>query len=171
LPWQAIPALMGRLAAIDSMESLALQLLVLTVTRTGEVVFARWDEIDLDKKLWTIPKARMKKRRAHRIPLAPVAIEILGLCPRTDGEPRVFPGLGETDLYKLLTRQCGVTTTVHGLRSAFADWCADNRMCTPEVADAALAHTIKGKSTRAYLRTDYLEQRVGVMLKWSLYAA
>jgi integrase len=169
VPWQAVPSLLEKLAAIDSLDALALQFLALTVTRTSETVFARWDEIDLEAKLWTIPKSRMKKRRAHRIPLTPTAIEILRRCPRADGVARVFPSLGETDLLKLLTRKCGVTATVHGLRSGFADFCADNRICSPEVANVQLAHTLKDKTTRAYLRTDYLDERRQVLGRWDSY--
>lgn len=172
LPWKDLPSFVQRLEKVEGAASLCLQFAIVTAARTSEARDARWSEIDLDAKLWVIPKGRMKKRRAHSVPLCGAALSILKACPRDPDQPLVFGSLGSTALYKLLTRECGLKpgqATVHGMRSAFADWCADNKVCTADVADAALAHVVKNKTTRAYKRTDYLEERRGVMDRWGTY--
>ena len=114
----------------------------------------------------------MKKRRVHKVPLSAAALKILEQCPREEGQELVFGQLRKTSLYDLLTRNCGLKrgqASVHGMRSAFADWAADNKVCSTEVADAALAHVVRNKTSRAYKRTDHLEARVSVMDAWAFY--
>jgi integrase len=171
LPWKKLPKLMGKLDKVDYPAALALRFLILTAVRTNGVRGMRWDELDRRNKVWTLPKAR-NKGRTLRVPLSAAALSILDACHRVEGEPRVFGHLGPNAIRDTLMREGGYSAgecTPHGMRSAYKDWCEDEKVCDDKVSEAALSHKIKSKSKRAYLRTDYLDERRKVMEDWGYY--
>jgi integrase len=178
LPWADLPALYAKLTESTGMAAMCLRFLILNANRSGEARGATWAEIDMDKKLWTIPAERMKAGREHRIPLSAPAVAILEEIALLGTEPGklVFPGrvkgkpLSDVALNKALATAGGGAFTVHGFRSSFRDWCAERTACPREVAEAALAHTLKDKTEGAYARTDHLEKRRRLMDDWAAYA-
>lgn len=168
-----LPDFMGHLRSRCGLAARALELLILTATRTSEVLLAAWDEFDLEAAIWTIPAERMKAGKEHRIPLCLPVIEILKALPRTSQV--VFPGakpdkpLSNMALAMLLRRMEVADVTVHGFRSSFRDWAADVAQAPREIAEAALAHQVGSDVERAYRRGDALEQRRELMAKWSEY--
>lgn len=155
---------------------LALRFLVLTAARTGEILGATWDEIDVEIRTWTIPAGRMKMTRAHRVPLSDAALDALEDARILDNKSGlVFPSvwrpgkpMSNMTLTKLL-RDNGLAdrATVHGFRSSFRDWCADTGK-PREIAEAALAHVVKG-TEGAYFRSDLFERRRALMSQWADY--
>jgi len=173
-----VPKFIERLQERESVGRLALEALILTAARSGEIRFARWREIDLENGLWSIPAERMKMNRAHVVPLSPEAIDLFQRAvkfraPATD---LVFPGqklkkpLSDMSLLKIL-RDMDLDVTVHGFRSAFRDWVAEQTNYPGEVAEAALAHSVPNKVEAAYRRTDFLAKRRGLMRDWSCYCS
>jgi integrase len=155
----------------------ALRFTILTASRTGEVVGAKWDEIDFDKGVWTVPAERMKAGRQHRVPLSEPALAILRDALREDGNPFVFiggnkgSGLSNMAMLVMLQRRMGRDDiTVHGLRSSFRDWCAEQTHFPRELAEAALAHQLRDKVEAAYLRGDALAKRAQLMAAWAKYS-
>jgi integrase len=154
----------------------AFELLVLTATRTSEVLGARWEEIDFDKRLWTIPKERMKGGRAFEIPLADGAMAILAetLAIRSDdlvfsrGEP--YARLGPATFIRLL-RAMRVAATAHGYRSAFRDWAGNETSFPRDICEMALAHSVGDRTERAYRRQSALAKRRDLMAAWDRYLA
>jgi len=126
-------------------------------------------------KVWAIPAARMKAGRDHRIPLAKPTLAILTSMQdkRSNATGLVFPGIGRRDRplsdmsLTMLLRRLGANVTVHGFRSTFRDWVADQTAYPREVAEAALAHQIADKVERAYARTDYFDRRAALMEDWA----
>jgi len=178
LPYANIPAFLKSLrdSEVGDRVTLALELLILTATRTNEVLEAEWPEIDLQAKLWTIPDGRMKGEREHRVPLASRAIEILQAARKLgDGTGLVFPGAIEgkplnDDTLRRKVRSMGFDViTVHGFRSSFRDWCSEQTTTPREVAEAALAHALEDATEAAYSRTDYFEKRRKLMDEWATY--
>jgi len=173
IPYMELHKLMTRLRERDDISALALQWLALTVTRSGEGRCARWEEIDRDRKVWTVPGPRMKGGEEHRIPLSPAALAILGKVPKT-ASPFVFVAQGDkavsdTSLRNVL-RDLGYTkadATLHGFRSSFRDWAAESGIAD-DIAEACLAHTVSDKTVAAYKRTKFFEPRRNVMITWSL---
>lgn len=176
MPWPEIPAFIQRLRERVSVGRVALEALILTAARSGEIRGATWDEVDLEAGLWSVPAERMKMGRPHHVPLAPETIETFRRAeafraPCTD---LVFPGqqlkrpLSDMTLTKAL-RDFGLEVTVHGFRSAFRDWVAEETNYPGEVAEAALAHTVANKVEAAYRRTDYLEKRRALMREWAAF--
>jgi integrase len=174
MSYAEVPAFMQRLRERESIGRLALEVVILTAARSGEVRFARWPEVDLESGLWSIPAERMKMGRPHVVPLAPQTIHLLRRAeklkmPATD---LVFPGqklkkpMSDMTLLKIL-RDMNAGVTVHGFRSAFRDWVAEQTSYTGEVAEAALAHAIPNKVEAAYRRTDFLEKRRSLMTDWA----
>lgn len=178
-PYAAVPAIMERLAAVEGMGALALRLAVLTAARSGEVREATWSEIDLEAKVWTVPAKRMKARREHRVPLSPPAMATLGavapLRPADGGgSALVFPGTKKGSPLSVMAmtmvlRRLKVDATVHGFRSAFRDWAAEETDHPREVAEAALAHVVGDAVERAYRRGDALEKRRLLMGDWAAF--
>jgi len=173
MPYPDVPAFMLSLKQRSSVGRLALEFLILTAARSGEVRGVCWSELDLKKKLWTIPAARMKAGNIHAVPLSAAAVDVVQRArefrsPRSD---LVFPGqnpkrpLSDMTLLKIL-RDRNEEYTVHGFRSAFRDWVAEKTDYPGEVAEAALAHTIANKVEAAYRRTDYLDKRKPLMKDW-----
>jgi integrase len=170
LPWTQMGEFMEQLRKRSGVSAKALEFLILTATRSGEVRGARWEEIDLDGKLWTIPAERMKANKEHVVPLCNDAIKLL---KSLDSTGLVFPGfrdgvLSDVAIGKPL-KAMNVDATVHGFRSTFRDWCAENTNYPNEVAEMALAHTITNAVERAYRRGDLLDKRTRLMTDWCRY--
>jgi len=171
LPWAEIGAFMAELRGMPGIAARALELIILTATRTSEVLNAKWTEFDLDAASWTIPKERMKSFKEHRVPLSEPAIRILRE-QRTLNE-FVFPGskenlpLSNMSCLAVLKRMERPELTVHGFRSTFRDWVSEATAYPRDVAEMALAHTIEDKSEAAYRRGDLLEKRRHMMGAWA----
>src|SRR5690606_3130629 len=176
LPYKELPALMRKLAAKGGMGALALRATILCASRSGEIRGARWEEVDLDKAVWTIPAERMKAGKAHRVPLSPQALALFkeARAIRRAGTDLVFPNgnggkLSDMTLTKVL-RDMGLAWTVHGFRSTFRDWAAEQTEFPGEVAEAALAHTVSNAVEAAYRRTDFFDKRRELMQAWGRFA-
>jgi integrase len=176
LPYAELPAFMAELHVADGTDARALESAILCANRTGEVLGARWPEIDLGRGLWTIPGTRMKGGQPHRVPLSKAAIALLEALPGRSEEGPVFvsfrPGkpLNKNALKNVLARiRAGVT--VHGFRSTFRDWAAERsgRRFSYAARELALAHVVHSKQGRAYERTDLLEERRALMEAWAAY--
>ncbi len=186
VPWADLPAVMDVLEAGEGMAARCVRFLVLTAARSNEARGADWGEIDADWTAWTIPAARMKAGREHRVPLTPAAIAILkSTLPLGTVKPSsglVFPGaavdesgnpkpLSDVALAKALRVAKAGDFTVHGFRSTFRTWAAEQANHFPrEVAEAALAHTNRDKVEAAYQRSDHFEQRRRLMETWANHA-
>ncbi len=177
LPHGEVAAAVSRVRASHSRSAVpvAFEFLVLTAARTGEVRGARWDEIDLDARVWTVPAGRMKAKREHRVPLSDRAVEVLREARRRFG-PRglVFPGrngsgLGQRSIMAMLKRR-KIPATVHGFRASFRVWCGDSGQAR-ELAEAALAHVVPNPTEAAYARGTMFERRRGLMDAWAAYLA
>ena len=174
LAYEAMPKFMEDLRGRSAVAARALEFTILTATRTSEVLGAQWDEIDLGKKIWTIPAARMKGGREHRIPLSPRAIEIVEAMYEPGGEGHVFPGPKprkplSTMAMAMLLRRMASNATVHGFRSTFRDWASETTGFPHEVCEMALAHTIGNKAEAAYRRGDLFDKRRKLMEAWASY--
>lgn len=176
LPYDAVGAFMVELRKRDGTAARALEFAILTAARTNEVLKARWEEIDLAAKVWTVPAERMKAGREHRVPLSEAAIAVLEAV-KVDGADLVFPGakpgkpLSNMALLKLLDRMGRSDLTAHGFRSTFRDWAADRTTFPREVAESALAHVVSDKVEAAYRRGDLFEKRRKLMDAWATYCA
>ena len=175
LPHQDVPAAIARVRASSGADvaKLALEFLVLTAARWGEVRGAEWVEIDDRGAVWTIPAVRMKAKRRHRVPLPGRAVEILDAARALGDGPLVFPGragspLSEKRLRRLLQRQ-NIAAVPHGFRSTFRDWAAEETEHRREVIEAALAHVVTNKVEAAYARSDLFERRRQLMDEWAAY--
>lgn len=150
---------------------LALEFLILNASRTGEVLGATWDEFDLGQKLWVVPEGRMKMKREHRVPLSSQAMAVLKTAAGFRQSKFVFPGqragkaLSNMAMLMLL-RRMKIACTVHGFRSSFRDWAAEQTAHPREVCEMALAHTIPNKAEAAYRRGDLVEKRRHLMQDW-----
>jgi len=177
LPYVEIGRLMAELRDQTSVSAKALQFLVLTATRTGETLGARWDEIDLLTKLWVIPAERMKGGSAHRVSLSSRAVAIIKEMARIRQSDFVFPGtkqgrpLSSMALAMLLRRMGHGDITVHGLRSSFRDWAAETTNFPNHVVEMALAHTISDRVEAAYRRGDLFAKRRKLTEQWSAYCS
>lgn len=182
LPYADLPDFMLALRAHEGVGSAALQFLILTACRSGEVRGARWSEFDMDARVWTIPAERMKAGKEHRVPLSPAAIAIVEhqrlnrfsdlVFPspnRSKGEWRESAMLSDMTLSAVL-RRMEVEAVPHGFRSTFRDWCAEQTDYPNEVAEMALAHTVSNKVEAAYRRGDLLQKRYRLMDDWAKYA-
>ena len=160
---------------------MALRFLILTATRTLEVLHSEWREIDLTAGVWTVPASRMKTRREHRVPLSDSAMTVLEALPRIEGCPFVFPGsrngrpLSNMALLQLMRGMgYGVNSSrgdyvPHGFRSTFRDWSGEVSSFPREVAEMALAQAIENKVEAAYRRGDLFEKRRKMMQAWANY--
>ena len=176
LPYTEVGAALDRVKASGTRRGtvLALEFLVLTACRSGEVRHATWDEVDLEAETWTVPASRMKAKRDHRVPLSRRALEILhearGLSNGTDW---VFPSaqgraIGDNAVSRLL-RDLGIGAVPHGFRSSFRDWAAECSDAPREVCELALAHVNSNRVEAAYRRTDLFERRRVLMEEWSAF--
>jgi len=195
LPYKEVSALMADLRKQRGAGARALEFAILTAARTGEVIGATWNEFDLEHATWTIPAARMKAEKEHRVPLSPAAIAVvstrreqqieaertrlslMGQAPPNDLGPQLFvfegmrsgKGLSNMALLKVLERMGRSDLTTHGFRSTFRDWAAEMTEHRGEIVEMALAHTIAGKVEAAYRRGDLLEKRTHLMHDWAQY--
>lgn len=176
MEYTAIADFLPRLRERETMARLALEALILTATRSGEVRLAEWGELDFDKALWTIPGARMKAGKPHVVPLPPAALRVFQRAAelKTFGQRHVFAGarrgkpLSDMALLKVM-RDLDLAAVPHGFRSAFRDWVAEETDHPGDLAEAALAHTIKSKVEAAYRRGKLLAKRRGLMAEWADY--
>src|SRR5580704_10395794 len=174
MPYADIPAFVARLRERDAVSALALEFAILTAARSGEVLGARWREIDFGARIWTIPPQRMKAAREHRVPLSESAFAILEKLGEARVSEFIFPGKGagrplaEMVLRRMLRRDADVVT-VHGFRSSFRDWTGNETHFPRELAEAALAHVVADKAEQAYRRSDALEKRRTLMEAWAAY--
>lgn len=175
--YKLVPALMAKLAATSGLAALALQITVLTATRTTETLGMTFDEIDFEEATWSIPPSRMKMKKLHRVPLSPPALAILRAQAAELGEsenPHVFPGrpmkpLSNMAMAMLLRRLGHGDVTVHGFRSAFRDWATEIDKTEYTTAERCLAHTVGNSSSKSYDRSDRLELRRPIMAKWAQF--
>ncbi|PSC06039.1 integrase [Alsobacter soli] len=181
MPYAELRKFVTRLHERGGISCLALEFLVLTAARTGEVLGATWAEIDFDRKLWIVTPGRMKAGKEHRVPLAPRAVEILREMAKLGGDAasHIFPGRrsggGLSNMaLDMLVRRLGLKErglTVHGFRSSFRDWAGEETEFAREVIEAALAHVVGDRTERAYRRGDALEKRRKLMEAWAAYCA
>lgn len=167
MPYGALPGFWRDLVDGKTHSRAALQFAILTAARTAEVTGARWAEFDLQAALWTVPAARMKAGREHVVPLVPAAVTLLRARQGLDAP---F-AMSEAAMLQLLQRQMGRPYTVHGFRSAFRDWCAEETDFPGEVAEMALAHVIADETEAAYRRGNLLTKRRALMEAWAAYLA
>lgn len=167
MPYRDVPAFMATLRQRESGNRRALRFTILTAARTDEVAGATWPEFDLKAAVWTVPAERMKAGRQHRVPLSGEALAILKSLPR-DKPP--FPSTGMLNLLqKPPPKGLAQPYTVHGFRSSFRDWAAEQTDFPGEVVEMALAHAIPNKVEAAYRRGDLLDKRRAMMQAWAGY--
>jgi integrase len=175
LPYSQIAQFLFDLRSHQGVATRALEFLILTAARTGEVLGAHWGEIDPIEKVWAIPAGRMKGGRQHRVPLPDRALEILDELPRESDNGFIFIGLrtgtclSHAALFNVLRRIGRGDVTVHGFRSTFRDWAAERTNFANHVVEMALAHSIEDKSEEAYRRGDLLAKRRAVMQAWGQF--
>lgn len=177
MPFAEVPAFVKSIKATNAnlISKLAFELLILTATRTSEVLLAQKTEFNLSEKLWTIPAERMKAKRIHRVPLTDRMMEIFEEASALAGGSKfIFPGmslekpLSNMVFLKILERM-DVKVTAHGFRSSFRDWASETTSFPRDVVEMALAHTIENKVEAAYRRGDLLDKRRDLMIEWSSY--
>lgn len=175
VPYREVPAVVTEIRKLGSTSAKALLFTILTAARTGETLGATWDEIDFDEKLWTVPAARMKAGAEHKVPLSHEVIRLLNTLSRTtDGNPHLFPGPRAKTLSNMAMLQClrGIRddgSTVHGFRASFSTWAREQTDFSPEIIEAALAHTQSDKVVAAYARTTFLDRRRELMQVWAKF--
>ncbi|TDR90251.1 tyrosine-type recombinase/integrase [Enterovirga rhinocerotis] len=177
MAYQEVPDFVGKLHAHQgrSIAAFALEFLILTAARSGEVRGATWDEIDLKANVWTLSPERMKAGRTHRVPLCDRAVTILSEVKKVGSGAQVFPGrseggkLSHLTMSKVMARLGAEDASPHGFRSAFRDWAGNETAFPREVAEAALAHAVGDETERAYRRGDALEKRRAMMTAWAAF--
>ncbi len=175
MPYEDVPGFVERLRQSEAVSARALEFLILTASRSGEVLGSRWDEIDFEKAIWTVPANRMKAKKEHRVPLTDRALEILKPLYEARTGELIFSGqkpgrpLSGTAFAMLMRRMKVDQYTPHGFRSAFRDWAGDKTSFPREIAEAALAHKVGDATEQAYRRTDALEKRRRLMDAWADY--
>jgi integrase len=177
LPYTQVASFMQALRKDTGIVARALEFITLTAVRLGEATGATWDEIDLEAKTWTIPASRMKADQEHRVPLSDAAISVLKTVREIRQSDYVFAGfkpgrpIGGDALRELIKKLAGADVTVHGLRSTFRDWAAEQTNVQREVAEVALAHAIPDAVEAAYRRGDLFDKRRKLMGAWAAYCA
>jgi integrase len=177
LPYADIASFMATLRQQETVSARALEFIVLTAARSGEVLGSTWDEIDLTNRIWIVPENRMKAGRTHRVPLSEQAMSVLNEMRPLRESGYVFPGRGlneplaNTTLFMLLRRMGRGDVTTHGFRSSFRDWAAECTGYPNEVLEMALAHTVGSKVEAAYRRGDLFGKRRRLMADWATFCA
>jgi integrase len=177
LPYAEITAFVAELRQQDGVAAWALEFAILTAARTGEVIGAKWDEIDLGERLWTVPAERMKAGKEHRVPLSDAALAILNDLRKVQQDNFVFPGgkagrpISNMAMLMLLRRMGRDDLTAHGFRSSFRDWSAERTTFPADVAEMALAHTVSDKVEAAYRRGDLFQKRRQLAEAWAKFCA
>jgi integrase len=181
LPVEALPEVVRKVEKMPGTAALAVRFIILTACRASEAVGdnraagATWDQIDLQRAIWTKPSSRTKAEREHRVPLSKQSLGVLKEAAKLRQDERVFPGfvrdrpLSLTSLMNALRRAGGGSATIHGLRSTFRDWASEYAHAPRELAEAALAHAVGDATERAYARSDMLERRRELMQRWGDY--
>jgi integrase len=175
MPYEELPTFLSDLKLMDGMGARCLEMAILTCLRTNECTGAKWSEIDLNKQLWTVPKARMKKGVEHRIPLSDKAMELLIKLSEQRTNDYVFPsssnngGISNGTMDALLIRKGYKPYTVHGFRSTFRDYITEKTNTAWRTGEEALAHKLADKAEAAYQRGDLLEKRTILMQIWANY--
>ena len=175
VPVREMPGFMVKLRQAAGIAAQALEFLILTAARSGEVRGITWQEVSLEDALWIVPAERMKMKKEHRVPLSNRAVDILKSQPRIDGNPLVFPAprgsqMSDATMSAVLKRM-NVDATVHGFRSSFRDWCGDYTNYPRDLAEQCLAHGADDPVEAAYRRGDALERRREIMNEWSKFIA
>jgi integrase len=172
MDYRGLPAFMAKLRQDDTVAARALEFLILTAARTGEVTGAKWDEINFTDKTWTVPADRIKAHREHRVPLSAAVIALLKKLPEEKGNPHVFIRLNHMALRRVMARmgQKGATT-VHGFRSTFSNWAHEQTAHASHTIELSLAHNVGTEVERAYRRTDLVSKRAALMESWSKYCS
>ncbi|WP_444893592.1 tyrosine-type recombinase/integrase [Microbulbifer sp. TRSA001] len=176
LPWTELPEFMQEISKREGLAFRAMELAILTATRTSEVLEATWGEIDFRARSWTIPVERMKAGKEHRVPLSPQVIALLESIPRIDNSSFLFPGrdagrpLSNMAMLMALRRIDRGDLTVHGFRSTFRDWAGETTPYPRDVCEQALAHSLGDSVEAAYRRGDLFEKRKALMADWANYA-
>jgi integrase len=181
VPWRNVPAVVREVLhdGLQTQTKRMLEVLILTAARSGEVRKMEWSELDFEKGVWTLPAQRMKAKVTHRVPLSPYLVELFEDVKANANQsetPLVFPSRKNTPVSDVTLTKClrdhnvasdtpGRTATAHGFRSSFRDWASENGY-QRDLAERALAHMIKNATEAAYHRTDLLDQRRDMMLKW-----
>ena len=174
MPWSNVPAFMTALRQREGVAALAVDFLILTAARSGEVRGAALGEFDLKAKIWVVPAERMKAGREHRVPLVARAVEIVETLVKLPESEFVFPGqkvntpLSDMSLSAVL-RRMKLPVTIHGFRSSFKDWASESTSFPNELSEAALAHITGDAVERAYRRGDALERRRELMEAWARF--
>ena len=177
LPYQDLPTFMAELRTQDGIAARGLELQILTASRTGEVIGSRWEEFDIDRRVWTVPATRMKAHREHRVALSSAVVDLLTQLREISTSDFVLPGLrplrplSNMAFLAVLKRMGRTDLTAHGFRSTFRDWAAEQTSYPSEVAEMALAHTISDKVEAAYRRGDLFAKRVGLMEEWASFCS
>jgi integrase len=169
-----MPAFMRELSQKQGISARALEILILTVSRSGALIGMRDEELDLDQKIWVCPADRMKGGKEHSVPLCDKAEEILKALPREKNNPYLFagarPGTSLSNMSMLaLMRGMSLSSVPHGFRSSFCDWASETTNAAHTTIEMALAHTIGSKTERAYRRGDLFEKRRALMTEWAAY--
>jgi integrase len=175
LPYAELADFMEALRSQEGTAARALEFLILTAARTGEIIGARWEEVDLEDKIWIVPGERMKAGREHRVPLSAAALAILDRMKEIRESDFVFPGgkkgmpLSNMAMLAVLKRMRRDDLTAHGFRSTFRDWAAECTDFRSEVVEMALAHAIENKVEAAYRRGDLFQKRRQLMEAWARF--
>jgi integrase len=175
--YREVPGFLESLRMREALAARALEMLILTAARSGEVLGAKWTELDLESGVWTIPASRMKAKRIHRVPLSKSALDLLKPLSETRISEFVFPGqakgkpLSNMAMEMQMRRMKTNDATVHGFRSSLRDWVSEETNFPREIAEAALAHTVGDETERAYRRGDALEKRRALMEAWAGHLA
>lgn len=175
MAWRDVPDFFAKLNSRSAIAAKALMFTILTASRTSEVLKAKWDEVDLEDRLWTVPSERMKTGEEHRVPLTGAMLELLEPLRAMQSE-YVFEGqkrnkpLSNMSMLMLL-RRMGMeeTTSVHGFRSSFRDWASEATSAPREVAEMCLSHKVGSDVERAYARSDLIDRRRKIMDRWSAH--
>lgn len=175
MPYSDVPEFFAKLRERDATARAALEFAILNASRSNEVLGAKWIEIDVGAKVWTIPPERMKNAKEHRVPLSKEALRVVEKQHERRINEFVFPGqkpdrpLSSMAMEMLLRRMKVSKYTQHGFRSSFRDWCGEQTDFPSDLAEAALAHSVGNEAVRAYRRADALEKRRLVMDAWGDY--
>jgi integrase len=175
LPYGEIGGFLAEVREQDGIAARALEFAIFTAARSGEVIGAKWNEINIAERLWTIPGERMKGGREHRVPLSDAAMEVIEAMVAIRSSEFVFPGAGagrplsNMSMLMLLRRMKREDLTIHGFRSTFSDWCAEQTNFPSEVREMALAHAVGDKVEAAYRRGDLFQKRREVAEAWARF--
>jgi integrase len=170
MPYDEIAAFMGALRAVDGIAARALELTILTATRTNETIGATWDEIDFDARTWTIPASRTKRDREHKVPLSDTAIAVLKAMADICHDDRIFP-VHRRAMRLVLKEDLRSDVTVHGFRATFRSWAGGCTSHPRDICETALGHSIGNAVEQAYQRDALLAKRRVLMADWAEFCA